>query len=210
VRVITVASRKGGSLKTTLTRHLAVEAERAGAGSVAIVDTDPMRGLTLWWEARKVDTPLLIDISGGLNGALAAAQRAHVDVLIIDTPPSIADIVIASIASADIVLIPCQPSPDDVRAMISTVAAVKEAGKPFAFVVARTKPNVRATAEVTATLSRYGPVVALLADRVLYASSATDGRTASEIEPGGAAAAEIGALWTYIANTLTEGQGAAA
>ncbi|WP_293549010.1 division plane positioning ATPase MipZ [Parvibaculum sp.] len=39
MHVIAFASQKGGSGKTTLAGHIAVEAERVGAGPVALVDT---------------------------------------------------------------------------------------------------------------------------------------------------------------------------
>ena len=39
--VLVLASQKGGSGKTTLSGHLAVEADRAGVGPVALIDTDP-------------------------------------------------------------------------------------------------------------------------------------------------------------------------
>src|SRR3954449_5179654 len=50
------ASRKGGGGKTTLASHLSVEASRAGYGPVAVIDLDPMGGLSGWWDARKADT----------------------------------------------------------------------------------------------------------------------------------------------------------
>jgi len=45
MHVIGVASRKGGSGKTTLTSHLAVAAEAAGVRPIALIDTDPQGGL---------------------------------------------------------------------------------------------------------------------------------------------------------------------
>ncbi|HYC14067.1 MAG TPA: ParA family protein, partial [Stellaceae bacterium] len=58
MHVIAVASQKGGSGKTTLAGHLAVAADRAGAGPVALVDTDPQGSLAEWWNARVAETPL--------------------------------------------------------------------------------------------------------------------------------------------------------
>ena len=41
MQTIVVNSQKGGSGKTTLCAHLAVQAERAGDGPVYLIDTDP-------------------------------------------------------------------------------------------------------------------------------------------------------------------------
>jgi len=58
MRVMAFASQKGGSGKTTLAGHIAVQAERAGAGPVAIIDTDPQGSLADWWNARQAPTPV--------------------------------------------------------------------------------------------------------------------------------------------------------
>ena len=52
MRVVVVTSQKGGSGKTTLSGHLAVEAERTGYGPVTLMDTDPQGSLASWWNAR--------------------------------------------------------------------------------------------------------------------------------------------------------------
>jgi cellulose biosynthesis protein BcsQ len=41
MQTIVINSQKGGSGKTSLCAHLAVEAERAGDGPVYLIDTDP-------------------------------------------------------------------------------------------------------------------------------------------------------------------------
>ena len=58
MRVLCFSSQKGGSGKTTLAGHLAVQAERAGAGPVALIDTDPQGSLADWWNARAAAEPL--------------------------------------------------------------------------------------------------------------------------------------------------------
>ncbi len=40
MRIVAVTSQKGGSGKTTLSGHLAVEAQRRGAGPVALIEAD--------------------------------------------------------------------------------------------------------------------------------------------------------------------------
>ena len=50
MHVLVLASQKGGSGKTTLSGHLAVEADHAGIGPVALLDTDPQGSLSHWWK----------------------------------------------------------------------------------------------------------------------------------------------------------------
>jgi len=115
---IVLASRKGGGGKTTLASHLSVEAERAGFGPVAVIDLDPMGGLSGWWDARKAKTPALSHVGkGGLSTTLAALRDGGFQTVFIDTPPSVGAEVAEAIAVSDLVLVPCKPSPDDLRAV---------------------------------------------------------------------------------------------
>ena len=57
MRVLALASQKGGSGKTTLSGHLAVEAQRAGAGPVVLIDIDPQGSLADWWNEREAEFP---------------------------------------------------------------------------------------------------------------------------------------------------------
>ena len=45
MRVLAMASQKGGSGKTTLSGHLAVQAHLSGAGPVVLIDIDPQGSL---------------------------------------------------------------------------------------------------------------------------------------------------------------------
>ena len=56
-QVVVFASQKGGSGKTTVSAHMALEAERAGYGPVALIDTDPQGSMAKWWNARASATP---------------------------------------------------------------------------------------------------------------------------------------------------------
>ena len=53
MRVLAMASQKGGSGKTTLSGHLAVQAQLSGAGPVCLIDIDPQGSLADWWNERE-------------------------------------------------------------------------------------------------------------------------------------------------------------
>ena len=202
MRVIVLASRKGGVGKTTLACNLAVEAERVGAGPVGVVDTDPMAGLAGWWDARRhADAPALARPEPSLVAALAALRKQGCRTAIVDTPPSAGAEVAATIRFADLVLVPVQPSPDDLRAVGVTVELVERQRKPLCFILNRCKPRVRLTGEAAIALSQHGTVAPVqVADRAAYAASKIDGHSAAELS--GAAAEEMDALWHYVAKRL--------
>ncbi len=205
LQVIVMASRKGGVGKTTLSSHLAVQAEASGAGRVALADLDPQGGLAAWFNARTAETPIFVDASKGLAAAVKACRAGGVDLLFCDTPPSVADIIASVVREADLVVVPVRPSPNDLRAVGGTVEIVAKARKPLVFVVSQVTLRARITAEAAIALSQHGTVApSMLASRVDFATSMTDGRTAGELDPSSRSAAEVAALWHYISGRLKE------
>src|SRR5690348_2385019 len=104
MHTVVLASRKGGAGKTTLASHLAVEAEAAGDGAVAITDTDRQGGLVGWWNARVPTTPECVTPARGLASlpeAIAAARQDY-RLLLIDTPPSLSEAISEVVAVADL------------------------------------------------------------------------------------------------------------
>ena len=208
MQVIVVASRKGGSGKTSLTAHLAVEATRRGDGPVAAIDADPMAGLTGWFDARKADEPLCVEPtalqSRGLKATLAGLSAAGVQLVIVDTAPSASHDVSEVIAAADLVLIPVIPSPNDLRAIGETLDLIDEAGKPALFVVNNAAANAKLTNQALTILSQHGTVAAVDGDPVIvrtrtdFRSSMTDGRTVGELKATSKSAEEIANLWTAV------------
>ncbi len=67
--VLVVLTQKGGSGKTTLAGHIAVQAELSGAGPVAVLDADPQESLAEWANERTADNPVVAQTSlGQLDG----------------------------------------------------------------------------------------------------------------------------------------------
>jgi chromosome partitioning protein len=206
VRVIALASRKGGAGKTTLTSHLAVEAGRAGFGPVAVLDTDPQGGLAGWWNERQAEAPAWLDTAKGLSAALTGARHAGFATVLIDTPPSLSDTIAEVLALADLILVPVRPSPNDLRAVGATVELAERAAKPMVFVVNAATARARITAEAAIALSQHGTVApVMLHARVDFATAMTDGRTATELDPGSKSADEVARLWAYLQTRLSKG-----
>jgi chromosome partitioning protein len=204
MQVIAIASRKGGSGKTTLAGHLAVEAERQGTGPVAVMDIDPQGSLAEWWNERGADTPAFVNTTlETLAGDVARLRDAGIRLLIIDTPPAITPAIRDVIAVSDMVLIPTRPSPHDLRSVSATVAAVEEAGKPLVFVLNGATLRARITSEAIVALSRHGPLApSIIHQRVDFAASMIDGRTVMETSIPSRATDEIARLWRYVADRL--------
>lgn len=206
MRIIAVASQKGGSGKTTLSGHLAVQAEAAGHGPVALIDTDPQGSLSAWWNARVAETPLFARTTlADLPDDLAALREAGIALVVIDTPPAITTAIGEVIRVADFVVIPTRPSPHDLRAVGATVQLVRRCGKPLVFVVNDATPRARITSEAAIALSQHGTVAPVtIHHRTEFASSMIDGRTVGEVNGAGRSALEVKALWDYLDARLRE------
>jgi chromosome partitioning protein len=202
--VVAIASQKGGSGKTTLSGHLAVEAEKAGAGPVTLIDTDPQGSLSQWWNARASRSPQFAKVGAfDLDEALNHLARTGTRLAIIDTPPAISDSISHVIAHADLVIVPTRPSPHDLRAVGATVDMAERFGKPLIFVVNGATARARITGEAAVALSQHGMVAPVtLHHRVDFAASMVDGRTVGEVVPKSPSAKEVAELWVYLQERL--------
>jgi chromosome partitioning protein len=204
MRVLVVTSQKGGSGKTTLSGHLAVQAEAAGHGPVALVDTDPQGSLAAWWNARAAQTPLFMQTTiARLFNDLEELRGQGIRLVVIDTPPAVTGTIRSVVAHADLVVIPTRPSPHDLRAVGATLDIVEGRHKPLVFVVNGGTPKAKITSDAAIALSQHGTVAPVTVHhRNDFASSMIDGRTVMECDPGSRSAAEIVELWTYLADRL--------
>lgn len=206
MKILVLASQKGGAGKTTLAAHLAVAAEQAGAGPAVLLDTDPQGSLSAWWNSREAETPALASATlAELPAKLAGLAEAGFKLAVIDTPPAITAAIRDVVKLADLVLIPTRPSPHDLRAVGSTVDIAQETGRPFAFAVTQAKPTARLTVQAVAALSAHGAVApAIVHDRVDYAASMVDGRTVQEADSKSRSAEEVAQLFAFVQERMHE------
>lgn len=204
MRVLTVLSQKGGSGKTTLAGHLAVQAELAGAGPVGVLDADPQESLADWRDAREAETPLFSHTSlWRLGGDVARMREQGMALVVIDTPPGINSTIRRAVDVSDLVVIPVKPSPHDLRALGKTVSVVESMGTPLVFVVNCASPWARITSDAAIALSQHGTLApSILHQRSDFATSMIDGRTVMELSRSSASAGEVALLWQYLDDRL--------
>jgi len=204
VRILALASQKGGSGKTTLSGHLAVQAQRTGNGPVVLIDIDPQGSLADWWNEREEDLPAFAQTTvARLAADLEQLRQQGFKLAVIDTPPAITMAIQSVISVAELIVVPTRPSPHDLRAVGATVDLCERAGKPLIFVVNAATPRARITSEAAIALSQHGTVAPVtIHQRTDYAVSMIDGRTVMDLEPQGKSAMEIEQLWSYVADRL--------
>lgn len=209
MKTIVIANQKGGSGKSTLTVHLAAAAEAAGDGPVLITDTDPQGTTGDWFNQRKkagIDTPRYAPLAlSELKDKLQALDDAGAAYLFIDTAPSVGSVNAELFAAADLIIVPLNPTPADLRALVKGLPLIKDSGTPFNFVLARVRANLRNNEGAAMALDALGLVLpARMHERVIYAETFAHGKTALEIEPTGVAALEVFALWDAVKAKLGE------
>lgn len=200
---IAILNQKGGSGKTTLSVNLARAYQLAGY-SVQLVDSDPQGSARDWAEAGGVE---LLDVVGLDRKNLLASLEVKgasgaPDITVIDGCPQASDMAVAAIRAADLVLIPVQPSPYDVWAAAELVDLVRTRqevtdGRPqAAFVISRAIKTTKLAGEIAEALTGYGLPVLLAGttQRVVYATTAGEGKTVFEEPASVAAQDEIRAI----------------
>jgi chromosome partitioning protein len=205
MHVISLLTRKGGSGKSTLSTHWAVEAEKVKGGRAVILDFDPQGSSSSWYSKRQSETPLLIQSHPQtVKEHLAACRADGVKVVLIDTMPDINAIAVHAARVSDLVVIPVRPSVLDLEAISGSVELVQGVGKKAVIVLNQAPPGSAIAQEAAVALKQYELTICPIAigNRIAFSRSMIDGRTAGEVEPKGKAALEIKQSWKWIQQQL--------
>lgn len=208
-RVLALLAQKGGAGKTTFAVHLAVLAQQSGL-RVVLVDCDPQRSAAEWWKARESGAPQMVETTPDRLGDLAAAAEADgVNLLVVDTRPSVERDTTEIAKRADFILIPTRPAILDLRAIGATTKIVRAMNRPAAVVLNSTPPGrglaeSSLAAEARTGLAAYGVPVApvSITQRAALSHALIDGRAVTEFEPKGKAAQELTRLWKFTEDKL--------
>jgi chromosome partitioning protein len=211
MRTILVASRKGGSGKTTLAVHLAALADSPNAPAL-LIDADPQGSATFWYNRREAETPLLAAVAaGGVPDVLRDAKQSKIATAIIDSPPHDAAGISTLMRLADLAVIPTRPGPLDLAAVASTIEIAKASGTPFVVILNATPPprgehELAVVTEARQVLDQLGaPVLtSYVSQRAVLSHSLISGEAVHEFAPETAAATEIARAWDTINKVLKQ------
>jgi chromosome partitioning protein len=199
-QIVTVATMKGGSGKSTIASCLAVHWHLCGRHTT-IIDADPQRSVARLASRERAlgGVPVVEDAT---EGAWKRAQSLAVPgcQIIIDTPGFRSQATLACIVASDFLLVPVKASPLDIDRMLDTLNSLieGESGRRARFrcILTQTTRDSVIAKHIRAELVEAGiPVLkSEMTNRVIYAEAALWGATPSLIERSGAAAREIAAI----------------
>src|ERR1700727_2238184 len=198
--IITVATMKGGSGKSTVASCLAVHWHFRGRHPT-LIDADPQRSI-MRLAARERALGGVAVLEDASEDASKTARRiaGGGSLVIIDTPGFRSRTTLDCLAIADFLLVPVKPSPFDVDRMLDTVSILTErpdGRRPlFRCVLTQTTRDSIIAKHIRSELAEAGlPVMNCeMANRVAYPEAALWGATPSLISWKGPAAREIAAI----------------
>jgi len=205
--MLTIAfiSQKGGVGKTTLAIHLATAFQAAGRETL-VIDLDPQTSAAEWKDARVEERPYVMAVpSSRLKKTLETAKEHEAEVAILDTAPHSEGTALEAARAADLILVPCQPSIMDLRAMRKTADLINHLKKPIYAVLNEVAPQGTVADEAgRAITAQFGMAVCpvRLGQRVAFNRCLLTGQTAQEYDPGGRAAQEIAALHAWVSTLV--------
>jgi chromosome partitioning protein len=172
---------------------------------VTLIDADPQGSALDWSQQRSREgLPRLFGVVGLARDTLhreAPDLARNVDHIVIDGPPRVASLMRSALLTADLALIPVQPSPFDGWASAEMLALVNEARiyRPdlaARFVLNRCCVRTVLARETTETLADHDPpaLARTIGQRIAFAAAAQSGQLVFELDGEALAAREIAAL----------------
>lgn len=206
MRTIALINQKGGCGKTTVALHLATAFQAAGSDTL-IIDLDPQASAAEWHDARQQPLPHVESVQPArLVKVIEHAREIGTEILVLDTAPHSEAAALEAARAADLVLVPCQPSIMDLRAMSKTVDLLKLVKVPAVAILNGVQPHGTIADEAAETIENHLslPVCPVrLGSRVAFNRCLITGQAAQEVEPKGKAAQEIEQLYMWTCEQFT-------
>jgi chromosome partitioning protein len=213
--IVTVATMKGGSGKSTVASCLAVHWHLRGRRPT-LIDADPQRSI-MRLAARERALGGVAVVEDATEEAPKTARRlaSGGGLVIIDTPGFRSKTTLECLAASDFLLVPVKPSPFDVDRMLDTLSILTErpdGRRPlFRCLLTQTTRDSVIAKHIRSELADAGlPVMTSeMANRVAYPEASLWGATPSLISWKGIAAREIATIADEVDMVLGAQQAAA-
>jgi chromosome partitioning protein len=213
-RIITVATMKGGSGKSTVASCLAVYWHLRGRRPT-LIDADPQRSIIRLAARERAlgGVPVIEDTDNAANRAREIANGGGL--VIIDTPGFRSKTTLECLAATDFLLVPVKPSPFDVDRMLDTLSFLTDSSNGrqplFRCLLTQTTRDSVIARHIRSELVEAGlPVMQNeMNNRVGYPEASLWGATPSLISWKGQAAKEIAAIADELDAVLESQQAAA-
>jgi chromosome partitioning protein len=213
--IITVATMKGGSGKSTVASCLAVYWHLRGRRPT-LIDADPQRSIMRLAARERALGGVAVVEDATEHAAMTARRIASTGgLVIIDTPGFRSKTTLDCVTASDFLLIPVKPSPFDVDRMLDTVGFLtnRTDGRRSLFrcLLTQTTRDSVIAKHIRSELAEAGlPVLqSEMANRVAYPEASLWGATPSLISWKGPAAREIAAIADELDVVLGNQQAAA-
>lgn len=204
MKTVAIIGQKGGTGKTNLAKILLVAFANDGKSALGI-DLDPQASLCKWDDRRTLETPAVMPmLASRLPHALEAAKAQGVDIVVVDTAGRARDEALAAVKAADLVLIPLQPTTEDLETFEATQDYLNFSRVPAVAVLVMVEPRGQLREQSARFLEGRGMEVCpcSLGRRAAYRHAGTAGLVPTEFEPNGKAAAECRHLHDFIKRKL--------
>ena len=208
MKIITIATQKGGAGKTTLATNLSVASANANFTTL-LVDADPRQRTALdWFNTREQqENPIVLDAEdhASLDRIINLARQKGIDRVFVDTQGAESNLANQAISVANIVLVPCSSSGFDLSAQRSTGATIQRLKKDASIILTKCPPTGRQEVEEAKTvLSGLG--IHINENKTVYRKdyreSAKYSSSVIEDNPEGKAAAEVKKIFSWLESRL--------
>ena len=208
--IVTVAVAKGGAGKSTIAVNIAAELQARGF-RVLLADADEQGTSLSWAEVaaeRGIATPDVVAIGDNLRFHVPSLSAGY-DFTIVDCPGRRGKRQAAAILVADLVVVPCAPSPADSWALGDTLEVLEEAralrDDLDATIVLNRADRTRTTAIARKGLAdlELRLTTTSLGDRVAFREAMAAGAGVTTYAPASVAAAEVRALTDEVLGFLS-------